>query len=124
MPKTCNSRFQASEPLFDFAHVVLDAADISADRPQVFENRIFNVIGHGGSLVGHHPKVYHEVVGGRSGMVRRFRQRRMIDEGGRRPPYPAMRATGSFSKGRRVQQFRIARPIERIHPIFYEAVKA
>ena len=31
-------RFQAGEPLLDLTHVSLDAADIGADRPQLFEN--------------------------------------------------------------------------------------
>lgn len=45
-PQTRNSRFQAGEPLFDLAHIVLDTADITTDRPQVFENQIFNIISH------------------------------------------------------------------------------
>ncbi len=37
-PQTRNSRFQAGEPLFDLAHIVLETADITTDRPQVFKN--------------------------------------------------------------------------------------
>jgi len=32
--KARNGRLQTGEPLFDFAHVLLDATDIGADRPQ------------------------------------------------------------------------------------------
>ena len=54
--------FQAGQSLFDLAHVVLDAADISADSPQVLKNQVFNIVGHSVSPVGHQREVYHEAV--------------------------------------------------------------
>jgi len=38
LPDGFNGRFQAGESLLDLAHIVLDATDIGADRPQMFEN--------------------------------------------------------------------------------------
>jgi hypothetical protein len=38
--------------------------------PEHFMGEVFNVVGHGGSLVGHRSKVYHEVIGGVAGMAR------------------------------------------------------
>ncbi|MDV7393056.1 hypothetical protein RZS08_16915, partial [Arthrospira platensis SPKY1] len=55
-------RFQAGESLLDLAHVVLDAAEIRADRPQVLENEIFNIISHIGSPVELSWGVYHKLV--------------------------------------------------------------
>ena len=49
--KPRNRRFQTGESLLDLSHIVLDATDNSADRPPVFENQSFNIVGHGGSLI-------------------------------------------------------------------------
>lgn len=43
-PKTRNGHFQAGESLLDLAHNSLDATDIGADHPQMFENHFLRGI--------------------------------------------------------------------------------
>jgi hypothetical protein len=44
----------------------LNFIQLAMYTPEHFMGEVFNIVGHGGSLVGYHSKVYHEVVGGRA----------------------------------------------------------
>jgi hypothetical protein len=61
------TRFDTGKPK---THLGLNFIQLAMYTPEHFMGEVFNVVGHGGSLVGHRSKVYHEVIGGVAGMAR------------------------------------------------------